>query len=288
MKRFGRFIGAIIVLQLIISPIVFAQSPDRGLLITPPRQYLEADPGKSTKSSVTVANLTENPLDVHLSVEQFSVADYTYDYMFESVKEDWIKLDQTNVTLKKSESRTISYTISLPSNATPGGHYFTIFASVSLGEGKQIRAATVLYMTVKGHLERNSAIVKATMPLISFGEDIPAQLDIKDTGNTHFIIYTSAALKGILPFPAPAPSETAHVLLPGKVRTITEKVSPPLLPGVYQATLGYRDEDGREVRQTQYVAFLPVWAIAVLLGGAWLVVALIKRRKRIRRETIDS
>src|SRR6266496_1812188 len=135
MRRVGTIVGIILAL-FVSTPSAQALSVDRGLQITPPRQYLTVDPGKTIKSSITVANITENPHDISLSVEHFSVADYTYTYMFDLPKEDWVKLEQTQMTLKKSESRTVSYTVSAPANATPGGHYFTLFASTSLGEGR--------------------------------------------------------------------------------------------------------------------------------------------------------
>src|SRR5919202_2836911 len=155
--------GIAISLAIALLPCaVFAQvqSVNKGLLITPPRQYLEAIPGKTTKSSLTVANLTDNPVSVSLSYEQFSVTDYDYDYEFEIPKEKWISFEATQVMLKKTESRTLAYNIVVPHNASPGGHYFTLFASMSLGNGKLVRAATVVYVTVSGELIKQSSIMK--------------------------------------------------------------------------------------------------------------------------------
>jgi hypothetical protein len=274
---------AALVLILIVSMVMGAPvyaADERGLLITPPRQYLSVDPGKPTKSSITIANITENPLDVTLSVEQFSVADYTYEYAFDSPKEKWISLEATLVTLKKTESRTISYTINPPANAKPGGHYFTIFASANLGEGRKVRTATVLYITAMGEVSKQSTIVKSSTPFISFGSELPFQVDIKNTGNTHFIAYTSGVAQGLLPFPSQKPNEVAHVILPDTIRRIDEKATAPILPGVYRFEYGYREEEGKEVREWQYLLHLPVWSIVFLAGAGWLGTLLVRKLKR--------
>jgi len=282
MRLIGVVVVGIIIVSFAFASNTQAISADRGLLITPPRQYLSVDPGKTTKSSITVANLTEDTIDITLSVEHFSVADYTYTYVFDLPKEDWVKLEQTQITLKKSESRTISYVVSAPANPNPGGHYFTLFASTSLGKGRKVRAATVLYVTANGTLSKQSEITRSSIPFVSFGGSIPFSLDVKNTGNTHFIAYTSGVMKGILPFPLPSGSETAHVLLPNTTRTIEEAMSPPSLPGIYQAIAGYRDEDGHDIRRTQYSLYAPPWSIALSVGVVWFVVLLFKRKKSHR------
>lgn len=281
---------ALTLLAAVVLSVPAGAADERGLLITPPRQYLTVDPGKPTKSSITIANLTESQLDVTLAVEQFSVADFTYDYTFGPPKENWISLEATQVALKKTESRTIAYTIAPPENAQPGGHYFTIFATADLGQGRKVRTATVLYVTATGDVSKQSIITNTQAPLVSFGSEVPFQIDIKNTGNTHFIAYTSGIVQGLLPFSAQKPNEIAHVLLPGTVRRIDEKATAPMLPGVYRLSYGYRDEEGKEVREQQYLLHLPVWSIVFVAGAGWLVAQLLKKlRRRVAfKKTTDS
>lgn len=277
-------------LAMVLLSVPAGAIEERGLLITPPRQYLTVDPGKQTKSSITIANLTEGPLDVTLTVEQFNVADFTYDYMFSPPKENWIALEVAQTNLKKTESQTIAYTITPPANAQPGGHYFTIFATADLGHGSKVRTATVLYVTATGDISKESAITKAQVSWVSFGSEVPFQIDVKNTGNTHFIAYTSGIVRGLLPFPGQKTNEVAHVLLPDTVRRIDEKAVAPILPGVYRFAYGYRDEEGKEVREQQYLLHLPVWSIVFFVGAGWLIVQLVKKlRRRVAfRKTTDS
>lgn len=283
MKHFARvIIGLFVSILLIPAGAVGAQTPpeQRGLLITPPRQYLNIDPGKVTESSFTVANLTDKPLDILLSVEQFSVANYTYDFKFETPKEDWIKLEETKISLKNTESRTVHYTVNAPLGAKPGGHYFTLFASVDLGEDKHIRAATVVYVTASGELTKTSEIKKTHLPWVTIGGDVPIGFDIQNTGNTHFLAYISGVLRGW--GPTQSSGETAHLLLPDTTRRVEGKVPGPIIPGLYKVVYGYRDEDGKDVRHSQYIAYLPPWTWVFAAGIIWFIVVFVRRKRRLR------
>lgn len=251
----------------------------RGLLITPPRQYLTVEPGKVTESSFTVANLTDKPLDIFLSVEQFSVANYTYDFKFETPKEDWIKLEETKISLKNTESRTVSYSVNAPVDAKPGGHYFTLFASVDLGEDRHIRAATVVYITANGNLTKTSAITKTGLSWITMGGDIPISFDVQNTGNTHFLAYVSGVLRGW--GPTQSSGETAHLLIPNTTRRVEGKLPGPIIPGLYKVVFGYRDEDGKDTRHSQYIMYLPLWTLVFAAGIVWFIVVFVRRRRRL-------
>ena len=275
-------IGLLIGLFLVPTGAVYAQTmpEQRGLLITPPRQYLNIDPGKVTESSFTVANLTDKPLDVYLSVEQFSVANYTYDFKFETPKEDWIKLEETKISLKNTESRTVHYTVNTPLGAKPGGHYFTLFASVDLGEDKHIRAATVVYLTVSGELTKTSEITKTQLPWIIIGGEVPISFDVQNTGNTHFLAYISGVLRGW--GPTQSSGETAHLLIPDTTRRIEGKLPGPIVPGLYKVVYGYRDEEGKDTRHSRYIVYLPLWTWVFAVGIAWFFVVFVRRRRRLR------
>jgi hypothetical protein len=263
-----------------------ASSQSKGLFITPIREYIKVDAGKTHKGSLTVANITDKPVVVTLSVEQFSVADYSYDYNFTPVKEDWIKFQTPQLQLQPNKSQAVSYTVAAPKGATPGGHYFTIFASATLTSGptgNKVRAAMVLYVTVNGQLRETSAIKKEDIPWISFGNEIDFSFDVKNTGNTHFLIYASGKLSGLTT--KPATPEVTHVLLPGTVRTIGNTIEPPLLPGVYTATYGYRTEGGQVISHSTHILNAPPWSLLLPIGVAWVATLLWKRRNRTKKTT---
>ncbi|HEX4662480.1 MAG TPA: hypothetical protein VH144_02605 [Candidatus Saccharimonadales bacterium] len=278
--RLGTVMGGILLGLLLSwgSPL-HAATPDRGLFITPSRQYPTVHAGQTVTQSLTVANLTENDMTIALSVEQFSVADYNYDYAFYVPKDNWVYVEKNQLSLGSGQSQKLAYTIKAPTDATPGGHYFTIFASVTLASGEHVRAAMVVYVTVDGKLVKTSAITHDTFPMVSFGGDIPFKLDVQDKGNTHFFIYTLGTITdGIITKSVP---ETGHILLPKTTRTVDYVIPTPIMPGLYRANYGYKTDNGQIVQKTKLFLYAPLWSFAVAAGLVWFSVVLIRRHQRL-------
>jgi len=282
-------IACLLVLQCLVPALANAAAvtppPEKGLLITPLRQYLSASSGQTIKSSVTVANLTDQPLTVTMSVRQFSVTDYVYNYKFEAPKNDWLHLDLSSVTLLPNQSQTIPYHMQIPVGSAPGGHYYTLFASAKVSNGginTTIQAADLLYMTVKGALVQTSRLENSSIRHISFGHNVPFSLQPIDTGNVHYFIYVSGQLHGL--FVKATPTPDTHLLLPGKVRAVGSSIPAPLLPGVYKATYGYRTDSGQNITRSSVVVYIPPWFIAFLLA-ALLVAGRFLPRKRSKQAT---
>jgi hypothetical protein len=261
----------VVLLALLLGVATPAQAEDeknRGLFVTPLRQY------------VTVANITERATTITMSVEQFSVDDYTYSHRFGTLRESWVKLSATQFTLQPGKSQVVTYSITPSADASPGGHYFTIFASSVFhtnGIPSQVRAATTLYVTINGDLKHTAIIKKETIPFVAFGGDISFKLDVQGTGNAHFFTYSSGELLG---FSAQGKgAESTHLLLPGTSRILGSTIPAPILPGVYKAVYGYRTDKGQTVQRERYLVYLPPWSLLIPIGITWLVLTIRKKRR---------
>jgi len=268
-------------------------SQERGLLITPVRQYTSLNAGAQKTTSFTVANLTGKPITIKLAVKQFSVTDYVYDYRFEDPDNNWVKLSVPQVFVKSGESRKVAYTISVPAKSAPGGHYYTLFASTDLSDaGLQgtLRAASLLYVTVNGKLVQTSRLQRASIQRVVFGRQIPYTVDILNTGNVHYFAYVSGRLHG----PTAKPSDEAtHLLLPKKVRRASGTIPAPVLPGVYKATYGYRtDAEAATHQASALVLYVPPWSMAaallLLLAGLKMYQRTARPRAGRRRNKPDE
>ena len=281
MRRLALVVAVCTVMLFCGVPSAKAVDPNnRGLLITPIRQYKKVEPQKTTSDKLTVANLTKKPIDVTLSIERFSVVNYSYDYTFESPREDWVSISAPKLHLESGESKQVQYSITAPKTAEPGGHYFTILASTSLKPGEEVRAATMLYVTVAGKLVQTSNIIDDSVPFISFGGDIPFRFNIKNTGNAHFFAYTSGKLEGLSA--QGEKNDAAHIILPQTTRTVEGYFSAPLLPGVYKAVYGFKTDSGASTSHEKYIIYAPLWAWALLGGIIWFLVIWLRRPRNNR------
>jgi hypothetical protein len=254
-----------------------ASAADKGLSISPLYRYTTLAGGTSQPGSITVADLSSAPMTVILSVKQFSVTDYTYDYQFSEPGNNWLKLGQTQVTLQPGQSQQISYSLLAPRNTAPGGYYYTVFASAQLGRGgisATVQAATLLYVTVSGRLVKTGRLDGDSIRRINFGTQIPYSLSTTNTGNVYYFAYFSGSLHGM--FTSRTAAATTHLLFPGKVRQIAGSIPSPVLPGVYKTTYGYRTDAGMTVMRTHRVIFIPPWSIAGLL----LIILLARKIRR--------
>lgn len=286
MRRVAIFLATLACLVGAPMPALADSNPNKGLFVSPLRDYITVDANKIHRGELTVANYSDNPIDITLSVEQFSVSDYAYDYTFTPPREDWVKLAVTSAQLQPGKSQRVPYTIAIPPDATPGGHYFTIFASTSLSPGSRVQAAAILYVTVNGDLKHSSEIIKDDIPFIAVGNTIPYKFDVKNTGNDHFFIFLTGQLEGLTA--KPATTEPANILLPNTTRTVTGKIPAPILPGIYKITVGYKTDGNVTQQRSKYIVYVPPWFIAIPIGLILILATLHRRRQRQPKRFTDS
>ncbi len=281
MKRSIATITLALLLLLPASSVHSASVSENGLLITPIRQFLSVNSGRSVHSDFTVENLSDKPLAVTFTVKQFSVTNYTYNYTFNQPANDWLHLSLPGASLQPHQSLKVSYNVDTLAGSSPGGYYYTLFAGANLtsqGISSTIQATDLLYLTVNGKLTRTSHLQTSSIHWLSFGRSIPFTLQPVNTGNVYFFAYVSGQLHGLLTG-KPAGPET-HLLMPGKVRTITGSINSPVLPGVYRATYGYKTDTGQTVAQSHWILFIPPWFIAFLLAALLIAGKFWSRHKR--------
>lgn len=264
---------------------VGAQAPtNKGLFISPPRNFVEVDAGASANAEVTVTNLTESPLVVTMLIEEFTVSDYSYEYIFTQPKEDWIKFTENVVQLDPGKNEKIPYTVTPPPNTTPGGKYYTIVAQATIQNGSvssKVQVAAPLYITVNGQTTRTNKLVGHSISRFTLTRGgIPFTLDIKNTGNIHYIATVEGSLSGL--FTDKSTVSATHILLPDSTRRVTEEIPTPLLPGIYKATYGYKTDSTGDVKIDEYIIYTPLWFyIATALTG-WGIVIFVRRHKTKR------
>jgi hypothetical protein len=281
-------IFAVLSLVLLLAPTSHAEDKS-GLYISPIRKELSVDAGKSNSSFVTIGNHTKSPMTVKLSVKQFTVSEYTYDYSFLKPVEDWIKLTNNQITLKPSENKEIIYDVEAPRNAAPGGYYYTVVASADIKSGgvlTTIQTTSLLYITVNGNLVRTSVLKNSSIPWFITGTQIPFKFDVLDTGNVHFQAYFYGQLQSI--FGNLPEVGSNNLVFPGKVRAIQGTIPAPFWPGIYRAVYGYKvDFADIDTSQSSYVLYLPPWSIVALVVIALVIIWSVQLSRPRKKSAED-
>ncbi|TAK89692.1 hypothetical protein EPO04_01135 [Patescibacteria group bacterium] len=255
---------------LLLSSTGYAASPaelkNKGLYISPLREQVTVQPGAAQRKILTVANYTDKPATIELSVESFSVANYSYEYRFLAPpQENWVRLDQTTILLQPNQSRQLSYSVQPAADAAPGGHYFTIFATKQAGEptgSKKLRAGSLINVTVQGNLIYSNYIKSSHVPWFIYTKQLPIQLDVRNDGNVHFFASLSGRVRGL--WYNQAFQSGNHLLFPKTNRVLSTQVASPKIPGIYRLDYGYTSTSFPVVQKSSYFIYAPPWSWAVL------------------------
>lgn len=282
------FVACLIVCAAAITqPARAAESTNSGLLISPPRHSMHVAAGGSDSQKMTVANYTERSLDVILNVQEFSVANLSYEYQIKDADRPWLSIEQTELALEAGESQELAFSVHPPASTAPGGKYYLIVASATAKNGDLVstmQVAAPVYITIDGQLDKSSKLENnhSINRIVILGDAIPFRLDITNTGNVHYLVEVKASLQGL--FTGHSTTSTQHILLPDTTRRFTASIPVPLLPGIYQATYGYSSEATGDVVVRSWVLYLPPWAIIGTLLLGWIITTVI-RLIRKRRAT---
>lgn len=212
---------------------------DKGVTVSPVRYEFIGEPGEIFTGQVKYYNNTSEDKTLYLRTQNFEPMDETgnprfiEDEMpFNSSLMDWIALDTyeifvENIDEEQAKPTIINFTLEIPSDATPGGHYAGIIQSSkppntdttdqeSTGPVVVPESACIILVTVAGDVnaEGSSKEFWVTDPFKKeqdsqkIYEYFPTKFisRIKNSGNVHFkpqgniMVYRGETLVGTLPF----------------------------------------------------------------------------------------
>jgi hypothetical protein len=288
--RFSRWLVVIAGVLLLFSwPAVVqaAPKPITGLRIAPLRAYPSQNPGDTTSGSITLTNRTPKPQTVSLSAEVFKTTDQEYNYDFEpSATAQWIQFADKQVTLGVNQSQAVAYSVAVPANATPGGHFFVLLASlnpvISSSHVNEIsRVASLVYLQVNGQLNKQSRLLSASLPWFSAKPSIPLVTQVADSGNT----YIQARI-GVYATRQPfgqsvSLAQLNTLILPSTVHKVSGTVALPNVPGLYKVDTQYSSPTGTPMTISHYVLYVPLWLGLVIVAGLVAGGLVIRRRLQL-------
>lgn len=287
---------AFFVLVCFFRPLnVHAQS--QNITITPPKFELFANPGESVTEQIRVRNDSEFPVTYGILLEDFSTAGEEGQVVLEEPNNTnyslarWIEPESKDLVLQPGEERPITFTINIPKDAEPGGHYASLLFTTG-GEpmpgaaSVSQRVGSLILLRVSGNVSETASIESFTIPSYSQKGPVIFTLRVKNEGNVHIrpkgtIIVTNLFGKKVDEIPL----NGANVI-PGAIRKMETEWSRENLLGIYTATMvaTYGQQNIPLTAATRFTVAstttLIILAVAVITGII-LLISLISGRKRL-------
>lgn len=288
-----QFIPAVIlvVLGIIFSQAIFAQGT--GVGITPLTFELTANSGDVFTNQVKVYNPSNAVIGIKMEVEDFTVAGEIGHVKLEPAETEtysiarWISFEPGEFTLQPGEQKFVNFTISLPENAEPGGHYGAILAGTTAVVGGEFigaavagRVGSLVLLSIAGEI-KEEVIVKSFSSL-NYSEYGPINFTIRfeNKGTIHvkprgFVTITNWLGKKVTDVEFPQ-----NNVLPNSVRKIeTSWDEKWLWAGKYTATLnGSYGTANTPLIPTVITFWAFPWKVGV--GILLIVIFLILSRRR--------
>lgn len=289
-----------LIAPLLLIALVFIAFPKthsvQAISLTPLTFELYANPGDAVTNVLRIVNTDPNPVTVNIEIQDFAAigeegqvtllpGEDNSTYSLAS----WVTVSPSLLTIPAQDSATVEFSVNVPANAEPGGHYGSILAHVSAGATPGAvtiaqKIGSLLLMNVAGEVDENLLVEEFSVPAFSEYGPVTILSRFENTGTVHlkprgFILIKNMFGKEIAKLDVPQRN-----VLPKSIRRIEVPWGEKLMFGRYEATLTAIYGSANEPLSSVTHFWVVPWKIvsAIVIAGIALLIFLIKGRKRIR------
>jgi hypothetical protein len=186
-----------------LAALFLLPSPTAALSFGPPSTDLDMDPGQTFRGTLQAFNEDAAAITVYPLVMNFEadIEEQGTPQMYPANEDrlgqglaTWVTLDRSAITLAPGDRKELSYSITVPKGAQPGGHYGAIILSTkppgqregSVGIDQQI--ASLLLVRVSGEVQEKGSIAEFGFVDAKVSYDhLPVDffMRFENAGNTH-------------------------------------------------------------------------------------------------------
>ena len=152
-------------LVVIFVGFLLAFNKASALTISPARLEISGDPGQTLTEKMFLINEDNVPETFYSSYANFEAEGETGNPAFVSATDDlgtWMSTQPT-ITLQAGESQNVPFTVTIPKNATPGGHFAVVFwgtgavqpGSVGIGS----KTGLLVLLSVNGNVKESAGLL---------------------------------------------------------------------------------------------------------------------------------
>jgi hypothetical protein len=194
------FIGAALFSWL--CPLVSSAQEALSLSVSPTIFDMSANPGQEWTSSVRVINPNPNELTVFAEVVNFSPDGEAGQGRFlplddnsdGSTLAEWISVTSEEIVIPPEQTEEVPFTIQVPENAAPGGHFAAVLIGTRPPKGEQTQVATsqivttLLFLRVTGEVVESGSIRSFRAESTVFERpEVGFELRFENDGNVHIL-----------------------------------------------------------------------------------------------------
>jgi len=276
---------------LILAPNVSAQF---SLGIAPLTFEITANPGDIVENYLKVYNPSpDTSVQIEMVIEDIAPTGEAGHVIVEPAETEtyslarWIETEPKEFSLAPREEKFVKFTINIPENAEPGGHYGTVIAGAKLVAGPRATGAAILprvgslvLLTVPGVMREELIVKEFIAPNYSEFGPIPFTIKFENRGTIHvkpagFVTITDWCGKKVADI-----EFSQNNVLPNSVRKIETSLDKKwFFAGKYTATL----TGSYGISNTSFTpVVITFWAFPwkVGLGILIVIILLILSRKR--------
>ncbi len=289
-----------------------AANDSLSLTITPPFFELNVSPNDSWASSIKVVNTNAADLTVYASVMGFTPSDDQGHGKFLSASSttndrdalaNWITAPKSAVIIPAGGAGEIPFSVVVPSDASPGGHYAAILIGTeppaSGGTGSRVGVSSyissLIFVRVAGDIKEEGSIEEfSTAQDLYEDPNVAFTLRFKNSGNVHLrpvgeVEIYNAWGKERGKIDVNQAGDLGYVL-PSSTREFDfEWRGDPswfdIGPYTAVATLAYGENGSKNVSSTISFWILPIWKLLMVAGGTlfFIIIFVVAIRRYVRR-----
>jgi len=295
MKKYIFFLAALLVIvgAATVYFKLYAQSSPQGLMIIPSNLEIVSNPGDTVTKTITLYNNSKFSVDIVPETRNFTAQGEEGNVTLTSADTgyslaSWLTVFPQKVTIKSGKSQDFTFTMNVPKNAEPGGHFGSIVLSTvppTKGTLKQT-GAYVLQQLGALILVKTPGLIKEFADLETFTTDKsfyisgPVQFTTRVKNNSNIHIRPTGTITITDLFGNKTALQTGGLnVLPGAIRRVSTTWNTKFLIGKYTADLSlfYGDSNKNLTSSLVFYAFPVDYAIIALV----VIIIIILFRKRL-------
>jgi len=295
MKKYIFFVAALLVIAggITVFTKLYAQSAPQGLMISPTNIELVTNPGDTVTKSITLFNNSKFDVDIVPETRNFTAQGEEGNVTLTSEETgyslaSWITVLPLKATIKAGKSEDFTFTMKVPANAEPGGHFGSVVLSTVPPPKGTLRQSGAYVLQQLGALilVKTPGVIKEFADLESFTTNKnfyisgPVQFTtrVKNSSNVHIRPLGTISIKDMFGNKTVLPAGGLNVL-PGAIRRIPTIWNNKFLIGRYTADLSmfYGDSNKNLTSTIIFYAFPLNYAIIAII----ILAIIIVFRKRL-------